>query len=268
MEDLKISIVTVVFNGARYLEETINSVLNQTYKNIQYIIIDGGSTDGSVDIIKKYEDRLDYWVSEKDKGMYDGLRKGFAKVNGDVCAYINSDDFYPPTAFETVAQIFREHQNIKWLRGMGVRYSVNSSIVGAGRPFPETRNSIKKYLFGAIAQESCFWRTELNQYVDWNKFASFRLAGDHYVWYCFADHADLYVVNCWIGGHRRHPGQLSGDMNKYLNEIKTFIDKRNIFDKLWVVKWKFLYRFCNETRWKKLLGDKLLMWNIEKSKFE
>ena len=62
-------------------------------QNIQYIIIDGGSTDGSVDIIKKYEDRLDYWVSEKDKGMYDGLRKGFAKVNGDVCAYINSDDF-------------------------------------------------------------------------------------------------------------------------------------------------------------------------------
>lgn len=76
-----ISIITVVFNGEKYLEETIQSVINQTYSNVEYIIIDGGSTDGTLDIIKKYEDQIDYWVSEKDKGIYDAMNKGWSLIN-------------------------------------------------------------------------------------------------------------------------------------------------------------------------------------------
>jgi len=78
-----ISIITVVLNGEKYLEETIQSVINQTYDNVEYIIIDGGSTDGTLDIIKKYEDRIDYWVSEKDKGLYDAMNKGWSLIDGD-----------------------------------------------------------------------------------------------------------------------------------------------------------------------------------------
>lgn len=78
-----ISIITVVYNGGKYLEETIQSVINQTYDNVEYIIIDGGSTDGTLDIIKKYEDRIDYWVSEKDKGIYDAMNKGWSLINED-----------------------------------------------------------------------------------------------------------------------------------------------------------------------------------------
>ena len=87
-----ISIITVVFNGEKYLEETIQSVLNQTYDNVEYIIIDGGSTDGTLGIIKKYEDKIDYWVSEKDKGIYDAMNKGILVATGDWINFINAGD--------------------------------------------------------------------------------------------------------------------------------------------------------------------------------
>jgi glycosyltransferase involved in cell wall biosynthesis len=98
-----ISIITVVYNGARYLEETILSILNQSYPNIEYIVIDGGSTDGTLDIIKKYENNIDYWVSEKDEGMSDALNKGFRLATGNWFFYLNSDDLFHSN--ETVLEI-------------------------------------------------------------------------------------------------------------------------------------------------------------------
>jgi len=89
-----ISIITVVFNGEKYLEETIQSVINQSYDNVEYIIIDGGSTDGTVDIIKKYEGQIDYWVSEKDKGIYDAMNKGCVLALGDGINFLNAGDWY------------------------------------------------------------------------------------------------------------------------------------------------------------------------------
>lgn len=87
-----ISIVTVVYNGEKYLEKTIQSIINQTYKNIEYIIIDGGSSDGTLDIIKKYEDKISCFVSEKDEGIYDGMNKGIYKCTGDFVLFLNSGD--------------------------------------------------------------------------------------------------------------------------------------------------------------------------------
>jgi len=92
---VRISIITVVFNDKLGLENTIQSVLSQSYKNIEYIIIDGGSTDGTLDIIKKYEDRIDYWVSEKDKGIYDAMNKGIDVASGEWINFMNAGDgFY------------------------------------------------------------------------------------------------------------------------------------------------------------------------------
>ena len=98
-----VSIVTVVFNGEKYLEQTIQSVINQTYDNVEYIIIDGGSTDGTVDIIKNYEDRIDYWISEKDKGIYDAMNKGINLASGEWINFMNAGDiFYDEKVLNTI----------------------------------------------------------------------------------------------------------------------------------------------------------------------
>ncbi len=89
-----ISIITVVFNGEKYLEQTIQSVINQSYDNVEYIIVDGGSTDGTVDIIKKYEEQIDYWVSEEDEGIYDAMNKGIKVFKGDYINFLNAGDSF------------------------------------------------------------------------------------------------------------------------------------------------------------------------------
>lgn len=95
-----VSIITVVYNGERYLEQTIKSVLNQSYSNIEYLIIDGGSTDGTIEIIKKFEDKLSFWLSEKDNGVYDAMNKGISIANGEIIGIINSDDYYSSFAVQ------------------------------------------------------------------------------------------------------------------------------------------------------------------------
>ena len=96
------SIITVVYNNQKYLEETIQSVLSQSFKNYEYIIIDGGSKDNTLDIIKKYEQYIDYWISEKDKGIYDAFNKGMSLCKGDYIGIVNSDDVYEKNALEII----------------------------------------------------------------------------------------------------------------------------------------------------------------------
>jgi glycosyltransferase involved in cell wall biosynthesis len=107
----KISVVTPSFNQSHFLEETIQSVLEQTYPNLEYIVIDGGSTDGSVEIIKRYEKWLHYWVSEPDRGQSHAINKGFSRSTGDLLAWLNSDDLYVEGALHRISEEYKEYPN-------------------------------------------------------------------------------------------------------------------------------------------------------------
>ncbi len=117
---MKLSIITPSFNQAKFLEQTIKSVISQSYKNIEYLIFDGGSTDGSVDIIKKYANKypkIIKWQSKKDNGQVDAINKGLKIATGDIVAYLNSDDYYLPSTFSKVINFFKENPDKQWLVG-------------------------------------------------------------------------------------------------------------------------------------------------------
>lgn len=117
-----ISVVTVVYNGEQFLEETILSVINQTYDNVEYIIIDGGSTDGTLDIIKKYDHAIDYWVSENDKGIYDAMNKGICVSLGQVVSILNCADLFLTDALSEVSIFFSSDKKLSVLTGAIIKY--------------------------------------------------------------------------------------------------------------------------------------------------
>jgi len=160
----KITIVTPVFNSAKTIERTINSVLNQSYKNIEYIIIDGGSTDGTVDMIKKYEDKISYWVSEKDAGQADAINKGFKKATGDIVAWLNGDDEYLPDIFNEVVKIFESNKNLALVYGNCYAIFEDGTIK---ENIPPTKLNYKKMInFGNfINQPSSFYNRKIVEEV-------------------------------------------------------------------------------------------------------
>lgn len=156
----KISVVTPSYNQGEFLEKTIRSVIEQNYPNLEYIIIDGGSADGSVDIIRKYSDKLTYWVSEKDMGQTHAINKGFRRVTGDIVAYLNSDDMYCPDALETVAKTFMAYDNIDFVFGNKFAVDENENVLRDER---HTRFSFAALIVlgMVVSQPACFWKRSL-----------------------------------------------------------------------------------------------------------
>lgn len=224
----RISIVTVSFNQAAYLERTILSVLNQKYPDLEYIIIDGGSTDGSQDIIRKYENRLAYWVSEKDGGMYEGLQKGLSRCTGEVMAWINSDDIYHSNALYVVGSIFRDLQEVQWLQGMPTVIDENDRTVLVKNFRKWSRYNLFLHDEEHIQQESCFWRSSLWEKAGAKLDTSLKYAGDYELWLRFFDHAPLHSVRTVLGAFRMRTGnQLSLDRaGDYKTECETVLKSR------------------------------------------
>lgn len=152
----KISIVTPSLNQGKFIEETIRSVLLQGYPNLEYIIIDGGSTDDSVQIIKKYEKWLCYWVSECDKGQAQAINKGFKMASGDIVAWLNSDDFYEKSIMSIVANYLCLHNDADFIYGDLNCIDRNGKTNNIFEP--SNFNLIQLLYYDFIPQQSCFWR--------------------------------------------------------------------------------------------------------------
>jgi glycosyltransferase involved in cell wall biosynthesis len=161
---VRLSIVTPSFNQAAYLEETLRSVLSQRQEIYEYFVFDGGSSDGSVEVIRKYADRIDYWVSEKDKGQPDALRRGFARASGDYLAWINSDDVYLPGALARVRAALEAHPEWDVVSGNHTRIDSQSRLISLHRVRGESKEAALRGSFHP-SQPTVFFRRSLYEKV-------------------------------------------------------------------------------------------------------
>jgi glycosyltransferase involved in cell wall biosynthesis len=200
----KISLVTPVFNSARYLEATIRSVLSQDYPNLEYVIVDGGSTDGTVEIIRKYEPHLRSWSSEPDRGMYDAINKGFARTTGEVMGWINASDALHVGALRVVGSVFASFPEVEWITGRPTILNADGMTVGV---LSLKRWARFRFLAGAnryIQQESTMWRRSLWERAGARIDDSWGIPSDFGLWVQFFRYARLYAVDALIGGYRLH----------------------------------------------------------------
>ncbi len=197
-----VSIVTPSYNQAAYLGKTIQSVLNQTYRDIEYFVMDGGSQDGSLDVIHKYADRLKGWVSEKDRGQTDAINKGFARANGEILAWINSDDTYEPDAVASAVEYLTSHPDVGLVYADAKFINENDKVIGT---FPAAQTSYTKLRQGYvhIPQQAAFFRASL-----WKQVApldpSFYFAMDYDLWVRIAKLAPVVYTPGYWANFRLH----------------------------------------------------------------
>ncbi len=232
---LKTSVVMPNRNAVSFLEPAIRSVLAAGEGvDLEYIVVDGASDDGSTRVIERYSDRLSAWISEPDQGQYDAVNKGFARSTGDVLAWLNSDDIYFPWTLATVASIFSELPEVDWLTtaspgaldadGLFVRFR---SVPGyAAEAFFEGCYMPVGSAYGAIQQESTFFRRSLWERAGGKLDCSYNLAADFELWSRFFRHAPLYCVDSPLAAFRQRPGQRSADLKGYMAEVSRCLEGR------------------------------------------
>jgi glycosyltransferase involved in cell wall biosynthesis len=201
-----VTIVTPSYNQADYLEETIQSVLNQDYSNIEYFIVDGGSTDNSISIIKKYADKLGWWVSEADQGQTDAINKGFAHANGKILAWINSDDTYSSGAVSEAVDYLQSHPDVGMVYGDANLIDECGNIIGQF-PARQTDYMQLRHGFVHIPQQTAFFRSDL-----WRKVGpldtTFYFAMDYDLWVRLAKLAPLiYIPRLWANFRLHQSGK-------------------------------------------------------------
>ena len=229
------------------------SVLSQP-GDVEYVVMDGGSTDGSREIIERHAPKLAHWQSEKDDGQYDAITRGFARCTGDVMAWLNSDDLYVPGAFAVVAEIFAQFPEVQWLTTTAqIRWDAEGRIARVlnvpgysrdgfltGEHLPSGRH----FSVGWIQQESTFWRRSLWEKTGAQIGAGYPLAGDFELWARFFAHAELYAVEVPLGGFRFHGDQKTGgDRADYMTEAERALVAHGGSRPGMFAEWKRQHRF-------------------------
>lgn len=260
MKEITFSIITPCFNSDTYISETIESVLLQSGPfKIQYIIVDGGSTDSTLPIIREYQHNVKeghylgrnlgieiILLSEPDQGMYDALAKGFTYVTGDICSYINSDDFYQFNAFRSALSVFIHHNNVNWITGVPNTYNSFGANIKRTIPFEYRQDYIRKGIYGRqlshIQQESIFWRSTLLNQINNKKLSSYKYAGDFYLWHEFSKLNKLWIADTILSGFRTHLSNKSLDIESYNKEFESIVSEGISFkEKIGLMKHKRLW---------------------------
>lgn len=253
-----ITIITPSYNQVAYLETTIRSVIDQDYPALRFIIMDGGSTDGSVEIIRRYADKLAYWVSEKDGGQSDAINKGFQQALGtaapdEIMTWLNSDDILLPGALKRVGEVFAQYPQIEWLTGQPANLDAAGQQLKLGRlKTGRSRDLIRRGWYhgrglGFIRQEGTFWRRSL-----WDKIgginSNLHYAMDFDLWRRMAIHVPLVTVDQHLAAFRTQPQQKTSAIEKYYTEagvtlpngVRTAVlPARAIFT---LITWSFMPR--------------------------
>lgn len=198
----RISIITPNLNQGAFLEEAICSVLSQGYPNLEYIVIDGGSTDGSVEIIKKYEKHLSIWVSEKDQGYADAINKGLQKSTGEILGWLNADDRYAKGTFIKIAETFRKHPDGIVVHGNRILIDQNGKVTGWSclPPFDPSKSIY------TVCSETAFWRrSAMNRVGILNSELQFAADFEFFCRLYQSGGGKLIKLNRFLGYFRRHP---------------------------------------------------------------
>lgn len=242
-----ISVVMPSFNQEKFIERSILSVFNQDYPNIEFIIIDGGSQDGTTDIIKKHQNLISYWVSESDQGQSDALNKGFARANGDICCWLNSDDIYLPGAFRKIVSAFYGHPMKSIIFGDWLSINADDDVLDYNHAFDFNLNHFKYEGFHLNAQ-AMFWRANVHK-----AFGGFDLSlhntMDYQMILDFGIHqgqSAFLRLPLALGAFRRYEGQkTSGFTTRVAQEHQRIAQRYGYDDKytrIGKVK-RLLYRF-------------------------
>ena len=239
LEYPKVSIVTPSLNQAGFLEDTIRSVLNQEYPNLEYIIIDGGSTDGSVDIIKKYEKNIHFWLSEKDNGQAHAINKGLRMISGKIWSFLCSDDTYDPDALSRIVNAFHRHPAAQVVYGNCNFINENNLVTRVKKPGAYDRKKMLKgnYLY----QPAVFARADVLQcygYFD----ESLRFSMDYEYWLRFADREAFVYIDEPIANYRLHASSKTmGSTLKMMKEMVAVKKKHGLGARADWIYWNFLF---------------------------
>jgi glycosyltransferase involved in cell wall biosynthesis len=237
---LKISIITPCYNMDKYIRQTIESVLNQGYENLEYIVVDGGSSDQTVKIISEYKDRISIFISEKDQGQYFAINKGLRLATGDIIGWLNADDTYFPWTFETVNNIFADNE-ISWINGIPAYLDSKGLITNfynqvSAKPKKYIRSGwFRRGVFGYLQQESMFWRKNVIETCGLLD-TRFVLASDFELWTRFSEKFELHSVALPLAAFRKrndnHSLVSKDQYEKEVSEICRNNKKFNILFKI------------------------------------
>lgn len=198
-----ISVVVPSFNQGNFLKDTLASILSQNYPNLECIVVDGGSSDCSVEIIRSVEDQLTWWCSEKDAGHGDALNKGFTQATGEVLCWLNSDDLMAPWGLWIIGDVFARFPQVEWLTGEYGIWDAHGRLV-ASYPGGATATEYLRRDESDLQQESTFWRRSLWSRAGGKIDTSYRLMIDAELWLRFFRHATLYSLKTVVSGYRWH----------------------------------------------------------------